>query len=167
MFWIRDVADLDPVPALFFFFSQFFCLLLSIGTFISFFKDKKLLRTHISEGSNQGFSKFVSLLMEGSGSVKKNYGFGYGRPENLRILRILLQIPNTGECKNPKTLQQSFMLFFNVQILHPLYVYGFANLGPFLAANTDWMPLWRMECRPSQKMRYWTIFPSSGNTNFY
>jgi hypothetical protein len=87
--------DTDPDPALFVsgfqdakknnFFSMFFCLLHLERAFTSFFKDKKSHKT-LKNSTNQGFSYFLCLIMEGSGSVQimmdldpggqKNYGSG-------------------------------------------------------------------------------------------
>ncbi len=83
--WHFDVdPDSDPEPAIFVIdlpdankkqiYKKFFCLLLFEGTFTSFFKDKKSIRSHKTEG-----------MIEGSGS---------GRPENMWTRWI--RIRNTG-----------------------------------------------------------------------
>jgi hypothetical protein len=48
---------------------KFSCKLLFEGTSISFFKDKKSKRSHKTvENRNQGFSYYIGLMIEGSGS---------------------------------------------------------------------------------------------------
>jgi hypothetical protein len=51
---------------------DFFCLLLNVVTFMSFFKDDNLLSTVpvVPNRRNHGFSSFCCLLTEGSKSVQ-------------------------------------------------------------------------------------------------
>jgi hypothetical protein len=50
--------------------NQFFCLLLTVGTFKTVFKDNKSLRSHKVFEIIRVFSKYFPLFMEGSGSVQ-------------------------------------------------------------------------------------------------
>jgi|LakMenEpi03Aug12_release.lakeMendotaPanAssembly.Ray.scaffolds.fasta_scaffold6667415_1 hypothetical protein len=58
--------DLDPDPAIFVIEAQKKSFFLLKGTFTSFFKDKKLYRSHKKEGI-QVFSYLFCLMIEGSG----------------------------------------------------------------------------------------------------
>ncbi len=89
--------DPAPDPALFVidfqdakkkrFFSDLFCLLLSVGTLTSVFKVMMSLRSHYT--AEIKVVNFLCLLMEGSesgaGSVPNNYGSGSRRPENIPV----------------------------------------------------------------------------------
>ncbi len=98
-FWYESGSD--PDPALFVigfqdakknkFFSDLACFLLFEGTFTSVFKDKKVIKRS-QNSRNQGFSYFICLMMEGSGS---------GRPTNIRTLR-----------SGSRTLLSPFQFFF-------------------------------------------------------
>ncbi len=71
------------------FFKKFSCVLLFEGTFTSFFGDKKVKKKS-QNSRNQGFSYYVCLMKEGSGS-------GSRRPKNMwiRWIRIRIRIRNT------------------------------------------------------------------------
>ncbi len=63
---------------------SFFLCFCALGTFTSFFKDDKSLRSH-KRVETKGFLNLSCLFMEGSGSVQNNYGFGSWRLKNLRL----------------------------------------------------------------------------------
>jgi len=69
-----------------------FCLLLTVGTISSIFKDKVIKKSQ--NCGNQGFSKFLCLMMEGSGIIseqKKITDPDSDHPKNFRILRIRIR----------------------------------------------------------------------------
>jgi hypothetical protein len=69
-------------------FPQVFLLVTFEATFTSFFKNKKLQRSHKQWESR--FSYYFCFMIEGSGSVPLINGSGSGRPKNIlvRLLRI-------------------------------------------------------------------------------
>jgi hypothetical protein len=87
---------MDPDPAIFALtfkmpkkndLKKFFCLLLFEGTFTSFFKDKKIERSH-KNSKNQGRSYYFldnRRVIEGSGYTPLTNGSGSGRPKNMWI----------------------------------------------------------------------------------
>ncbi len=125
--------------------SKFFCLILSEGTFTSFFKDKKSFRSHKTVGII--ILLLFCLIIEGSGSVYRTNGSGSGsgRPKNIRILRI--RIRNTA-------LYYTYFVSRQRKYISVLGLVGLIERLFVLCRPSRWSWRWRGWSTPSSSPRY-------------
>ncbi len=142
--WIRILLFFTGAfkvpPKIIFFFSKFFCLILTVGTFTSIYKDSKLLR---SKKPKKWRFFVIYLFFDGRIWIgTNNYKSGSVRPKNLRIR-------NTG-CRALRTVQV-YVISSETYVAGCLFwlvclVFDFTCFNAFLCIRVYQVCGWKCHC---------------------